>query len=108
TEGEGFAIKTLATKDRSPLEDLKKMQSQFPYEVGYRNGGGIAIAALAVASTYDVSRAFPNSRSLPTAEDPFAYLEKNNLQLCNDGKENIVDDYCALMAATELFRATKN
>ncbi len=108
TEGEGFAIKTLATKDRSPLEDLKKMQSQFPYEVGYRNGGGIAIAALAVASTYDVSGEFPNTRYLQTAEDAFAYLEKNNTQLCNDGKENIVDDYCALMAATELFRATKN
>lgn len=26
----------------------------------------------------------------------------------NDGKENIVDDYCALLAATELYRATKN
>ncbi len=24
----------------------------------------------------------------------------------NDGKENIVDDYCALVAATELYRAT--
>ena len=108
TEGEGFAIKTLATKDRSPLEELKKMQSQFPYEVGYRNGGGIAIAALAVASTYDVSGEFPNARYRQTAEDAFAYLEKNNTQLCNDGKENIVDDYCALMAATELFRATKS
>ena len=25
----------------------------------------------------------------------------------NDGKENIVDDTCALIAATELFRTTK-
>jgi hypothetical protein len=50
-EGEGFAIKTLATKDRSPLEDLKKMQSTFPYEVGYRNGGGVAIAALALVAS---------------------------------------------------------
>ncbi len=71
------------------------MNSQFPYEVGFRNGGGIAIAALAVASTYDVSGEFPNTRYLQTAEDAFAYLEKNNTQLCNDGKENIVDDYCA-------------
>src|SRR5207253_9551770 len=36
----------------------------------------------------------------------FAYLEKNNLLLTNDGKENIVDDYCALVAATELYKAT--
>jgi hypothetical protein len=27
--------------------------------------------------------------------------------MTNDGKENIVDDYCALSAATELYRATK-
>src|SRR6185369_2668533 len=40
-------------------------------------------------------------------EDGFTYLEKNNLKMVNDGKENIVDDYCALLAATELFKATK-
>jgi hypothetical protein len=108
TEGEGFAIKTLATKDRSPLEELKKINSQFPYEVGYRNGGGIAIAALAVASTAEVSGEFSNAQYLQTAKDAFDYLEKNNLKYCNDGKENIVDDYCALMAATELFRGTKD
>jgi hypothetical protein len=28
--------------------------------------------------------------------------------MVNDGKENIVDDYCALTAATELYKATKN
>src|SRR6476659_10724811 len=27
--------------------------------------------------------------------------------MTNDGKDNIVDDYCALAAATELYRATK-
>ena len=37
----------------------------------------------------------------------FDYLEANNLRMTNDGKENIVDDYCALTAATELYRATK-
>jgi hypothetical protein len=31
----------------------------------------------------------------------------HNRELLNDGKENILDDYCALMAATELYRATK-
>ena len=36
------------------------------------------------------------------------YLEKHNLLYTNDGKENIVDDYCALLAATELFKATKD
>ena len=75
------------------------------YEVSYRSGGGIAIAALAMASTYPVSGEFRSSDYLKAAEDAFAYLEKNNLKLLNDGKENIVDDYCALAAATELYRA---
>ena len=43
---------------------------------------------------------------MTAAEDGFAFLEKNNLTYVNDGKENIVDDYCALTAATELYKAT--
>ena len=77
------------------------------YEVSYRSGGGIAIAALAMASTYPVSGDFSSANYLKAAEDAFDYLEKNNPKLANDGKENIVDDYCALAAATELYRATK-
>jgi glycosyl hydrolase family 9/cellulase-like Ig domain-containing protein len=76
------------------------------YEVSYRSGGGIAIAALAMASALPMSGEFRNSDYLKAAEDAFAYLEKNNSALTNDGKENIVDDYCALAAATELYRAT--
>ena len=76
------------------------------YEVSYRSGGGIAIAALALASTYPVSGQFSSAEYLKAAEDAFDYLEKDNLELTNDGKENIVDDYCALAAATELYRAT--
>ena len=78
------------------------------YEVSYRSGGGIAIAALAMASAYPVAGQFRSSDYLKAAEDAFAYLEKNNLPLTNDGKENIVDDYCALAAATELYRTTHN
>ena len=77
------------------------------YEVSYRSGGGIAVAALAMASTYPVSGEFSSANYLKAAEDAFEYLEKENLKLVNDGKENIVDDYCALAAATELYRATK-
>ena len=42
-----------------------------------------------------------------TAEEAFAFLDAHNRELLNDGKENILDDYCALMAATELYRATQ-
>ena len=65
------------------------------YEVSYRSGGGIAIAALAMASSYPVSGEFTSANYLQAAEDAFEYIEQNNLKLVNDDKENIVDDYCA-------------
>jgi len=85
---------------------VETANNDLEYEVSYRSGGGIAIAALAMASVYPVSGQFRSSDYLKAAEDAFDYLEKNNLQLTNDGKENIVDDYCALAAATELYRST--
>jgi len=84
----------------------EKAESEMDYEVSYRSGGGVAIAALAIASRYPFSGEFSSSDYLKAAEDAFDYLEKNNLKAVNDGKENIVDDYCALAAATELFKTT--
>jgi hypothetical protein len=78
------------------------------YEISYRAGAGLSIAALAIASTYEVSGDFESIDYLETAKEVFAYLEENNISLTNDGKENIVDDYCALMAATELYKATND
>ena len=89
-------------------EMLESANSDFEYEVSYRSGGGIAIAALAMASAQRVSGEFRSADYLKAAEDAFDFLEKNNLKLINDGKENIVDDYCALAAATELYRTTHN
>ena len=77
------------------------------YQSSYRSGGGMAIAALALAASFDTSGDFSNANYLSAAEDAFAFLEKNNLQMTNDGKENILDDYCALSAATELYKTTK-
>ena len=94
TEGQAFS-------DSDKSDDLKS------YQVSYRSGGGVSIAALAMASAYDSSGDFSNKEYLLAAEKAFAFLEKNNVQMTNDGKENIVDDYCALSAATELFSVTK-
>lgn len=77
------------------------------YQSSFRSGGGMAIAALAMASMTGVSGDFSNARYLQAAEDAFAFLEKENPAMTNDGKENIVDDYCALSAATELYKATR-
>ena len=106
-EGVGFAIKTVATRNNFSIGSAQKISGEFPYEVGYRGGAGVAIAALALAGTFPGSGEFPGPVYLRTAQDAFAFLEKNNLSFANDGRENIVDDYCALPAAVELYRATK-
>jgi Glycosyl hydrolase family 9/Cellulase N-terminal ig-like domain len=76
------------------------------YEASFRSGGGMSIAALALASTMPITGDMDHAAYLKAAEDAFAFLSAHNLELVNDGKENILDDYCALMAATELYRAT--
>ena len=76
------------------------------YEVSFRSGGGMAIAALALASTMPIDGDFTRATYLRSAEEAFDFLSKHNRELLNDGKENILDDYCALMAATELYRAS--
>ncbi len=95
------------SKDKAPTDMVQEASNDREYEVSFRSGGGLAIAALAMASTYPFSGEFKNADYLTAAEDGFAYLEKNNARMTNDGKDNIVDDYCALAAATELYRATK-
>ena len=100
-------ILTPETKDK--LRDYGKtpVTDQASFEAGYREGGGLAIAALALASSLGVGGDFATADYLKAAEDAFAFLKKNNLLYTNDGKENILDDTCALLAASELFRATK-
>lgn len=87
-------------------EQIESAQGPHAYEASFRAGGGMAIAALAFASTMPPNGDFPPSVYLQTAEDAFQFLNLHNRDLLNDGKENILDDYCALMAATELYRAT--
>ena len=67
----------------------------------------MAIAALAMAFAYPTSGDYPNAAYLKAAEEAFAFLEQDNALMDYDGKENILDDYCALSAATELYRVTQ-
>jgi len=103
----GFAVKQhqrhqehAGNEVETPGNDLRD------YEVGFRAGGGVAIAALARAATQEVSGELKSASYLAAAEEAFAYLSEHNLAYANDGQENIVDDYCALLAATELALAT--
>ena len=74
--------------------------------LNYREGCGVAIAALARAARGTIDGEFPRARYLAAAEAAFAYLQVNNVRLTNDGKENIQDDYNVLLAAVELVKAT--
>ena len=76
------------------------------WECAFREGGGMAIAALARISRWKKNGAFTSRQYLQGAEKAFAHLLVNNTRYDDDGKENIIDDYCALMAATELWLAT--
>ena len=106
-KAERHIILTPETKDKVRDYGREKIRGDAAFEAGYREGAGVSIAALAMASTYQVSGDFTAADYLKTAEETFAFLEKNNLSYANDGKENILDDYSALTAAVELFKATK-
>lgn len=89
-------------------ESIAGAEGPHAYEASFRAGGGMAIAALALASTMPVDGEFTRKQYLRAAEDAFLFLSAHNRELLNDGVEDILDDYCALMAATELYRATQN
>jgi hypothetical protein len=80
------------------------------YKSSFRAGGGMAIAALARASILARNSGkhgrYTASTYLADAQRAFDHLEKHNREYCSDGVENIIDDYTALMAATELHHAT--
>ncbi|MFI6679458.1 glycoside hydrolase family 9 protein [Kribbella sp. NPDC050470] len=75
------------------------------YQAAYRQGGGMAIAALARASTVDDDGDHTRFECLATARTAFTHLEQHNLSYLFDNKESIIDDYTALLAATELSAA---
>lgn len=81
------------------------------YQTAFREGGGMAIAALARAAKLGVNGEFTGEQYLEAAKKAYAHLsEKQGIgqacAYCDDGKENIIDDYTALLAATELFATT--
>jgi hypothetical protein len=78
------------------------------YQAAFREGGGMAIAALARISRWKKHGEFTSQQYLDAAKRAFEHLLANNTKYDDDGKENILDDYCALMAATELWITTNN
>ncbi len=72
------------------------------YQAGWRQGGGMAAAALALASTLGDGDEFRGADYLAAARRGFAHLQQHGLGYLDDGQENIIDDTCALLAAVEL------
>lgn len=85
--------------------------NELNFQAAFREGGGMAIAALASASQLSIKTRIRGEISpyqyLVDAEKAFAHLQKNNTNYLNNDKENIIDDYTSLIAATALYRATK-
>ncbi|HCE3214796.1 TPA: glycoside hydrolase family 9 protein [Vibrio parahaemolyticus] len=77
------------------------------YQAGFRQGGGVAIAALAAASRLGVHGEYDQQKYRNAAENGYWHLKEHNMQYLNNGEENIIDEYCALLASVELFKATK-
>jgi hypothetical protein len=96
----------IKTRTTDSTENIARADGPLSYQASFRAGGGMAIAALALASTMPVDGDYPRDQYRKTAEEAFAFLDAHNRELLNDGVENILDDYCALMAATELYNAT--
>ncbi|MEU4392460.1 glycoside hydrolase family 9 protein [Kribbella sp. NPDC023855] len=75
------------------------------YQAAYRHGAGLAIAALARASTLEDDGDHPRATYLTAAHEAFTHLEQHNPTYLFDHTENLLDDYTALLATTELTAA---
>lgn len=110
---EGYFYITLF--DQWSKENDKRMISAFRgkegirmdnYQAGFRQGGGMAIAALARAARCRLSGEYENSDYLQAALRGWDHLLQCGTGYLDNGRENIIDVYCALMAANELFQTT--
>lgn len=55
------------------------------YQAGFRQGGGMAIAALAAAARLDTHGEFTQADYLQAAEKGYWHLKEHNLAYLNDG-----------------------
>jgi hypothetical protein len=110
---EGYFYMTLFSyfkkdpNERRVVGLLADSKTTSEYQCGFREGGGMAVAALARISAWRQKSKYTPDQYLEAAEKAFAHLQKNSIKYIDDHKENILDDYTALMASTELWIATK-
>jgi len=83
------------------------------YQAAFREGGGMAIAALARVASWGVGGDSTSASYLAAAKRGFTHLQAKQTiggtcAYCDNGQENIIDDYTALMASNELFNTSKD
>lgn len=81
--------------------------TDYDYETSFRSGGGYAIAALAYAARTTFPSDYTKEEYLNAAIESYEYLEANNEKYANDGKWNLLDEYCALEALIEIYKTTR-
>lgn len=81
--------------------------TEYDYETSFRAGGGYAIAALAYAARVTYPSDYTKEEYLQAAVSAYDYLYANNELYANDGKWNLVDEYCALDAVVEIYKTTR-
>ena len=102
-----FSFFSKNPNDRRIVGLLADSKTNNRWQASFRSGGGMAIAALARISRWKKNGTYFTAQNyLHAAEKAYAHLLINNTAYDDDGKENIIDDYCALMASTELWIAT--
>lgn len=74
------------------------------WEASFRAGGGLAIAALARAARRGQRGDYAPEIYAEKAAEAYDHLRTYNRSYLPDGEENIIDDYCALLAAVELYK----
>lgn len=76
------------------------------YQAAWREGGGLSIAALALAARLGLSGDSSAAQYLAGARRGFEHLSSKPGRWADDGRENLIDHYCALLAAIELYLTT--
>lgn len=76
------------------------------YQAAWREGGGMSIAALALASRLPTHGDSTSAQYLAGAERGYAHLSASKGKWADDGRENLIDHTTALLAATELAMAS--
>jgi len=103
----GYELRRSSAQFGNAFTANEEVVTQEFYEIAFRMGGGFAIAALAIAARNQYpGQEYSSEEYLNTAIRSYDYLLENNERYSNDGRWNLVDRYCALVAATEIYLTT--